>query len=139
MGSAQAKVDACTKRKFLRVQGVAVGTIHRTVADRLGHLTVEMAARRGFEPRLTGPGPVVLPLHHRARMGCVVEALEAEIGVRLESRGLPLESRFRAGFLQQFVGNGLMVSAWAKVRSRSPSVHQRQEVYHRGRDAAPLV
>src|SRR5260221_7096906 len=25
-----------------------------------------MAARQGFEPRLTGPEPVVLPLHYRA-------------------------------------------------------------------------
>ncbi len=25
-----------------------------------------MAARLGLEPRLTGPEPVVLPLHHRA-------------------------------------------------------------------------
>ena len=27
-----------------------------------------MAARQGFEPRLTGPEPVVLPLHYRAAL-----------------------------------------------------------------------
>ena len=29
-------------------------------------LNPKMAARPGFEPRQTGPKPVVLPLHHRA-------------------------------------------------------------------------
>jgi hypothetical protein len=29
----------------------------------------KMIARRGFEPRITGPEPVVLPLHHRAKLG----------------------------------------------------------------------
>lgn len=49
----------------------------------------EVAARHGFEPRLTGPEPVVLPLDERA-----VQALDCDIlGFKSQAaQGLGLKS-----------------------------------------------
>src|SRR5262247_1727249 len=56
-----------------------------------------MAARQGFEPRLTGPEPVVLPLHHRAAKGRTnyqsVRAAGKSECVRLAAPSPPIASR----------------------------------------------